>query len=459
MRQIELKRKRAELAAMRDLEQAKAKAAEARFRIEQAKLDAEEELVALSKRDSSVLGTETQHTAAFPRNDYENFKGLKALSSNNPFLQKNPQTWRSAEKPTTPANNSDSKLNAYLERQGRNEFIKLALQIGFDGTNIVFVFYENRVRRLMDESPYHEHILEVLRASCVGQPREMVNSFCAPMKNMSTAQRIEKALDRLRQRYGVSGGLTSEPKIIAIRHAAKIAFNSTSLKSFNHDLNTLEVYAYAHDEYHKLSGQLLIDTTNRLPNTLKRRYIDYLHRNGMSLNQPSFESLRELVEQEIKMSTSDYAQAFFKSEDKNKSREGVAGRGEFRVRQVAVGNSSSKHSDTASGRSSGAGSSAHPKREFKSGDKKPSVCFVCSTVADIISATVKGLPCFRRKKNARLSFRLEDVSIVCPVNTWSETVIVDPSAEVRAAVQDKACNCPSCLLCHGNRRGCEQGGE
>ena len=206
-----------------------------------------------------VLGTETQYTVAFPRNDYENVKGLKALSSNDPFLQKN-QTWRSAERPTTPANNSDSVLNAYLERPGRNEFINLASQIGFDGTNRAFVFYENQVRRLVDESPYDERRLEVLRASCVGQPREMVNLFCAPMKNMSTAQRIEKALDRLRQRYGVSGGLTSEPKIIAIRHGAKIAFNSTSLKSFNDDLNTLEIYAYAHDEYHKLSGQLLIDT-------------------------------------------------------------------------------------------------------------------------------------------------------------------------------------------------------
>ena len=79
------------------------------------------------------------------------------------------------------------------------------------------------------------------------------------------AQRIEKALDRLRQRYGVSGGLTFVPKIIAIRHEAEIAFNLTSLKSFNEDLNTLEVYAYAHDEYHKLSGQLLIDTANHLP--------------------------------------------------------------------------------------------------------------------------------------------------------------------------------------------------
>jgi len=58
----------------------------------------------------------------------------------------------------------------------------------------------------MNESPFEERRLEVLRASCVGQPRVMVNLFCVPMKNLSTSMCIEKAGDRLRQRYGVSGG-------------------------------------------------------------------------------------------------------------------------------------------------------------------------------------------------------------------------------------------------------------
>ena len=73
MRQIELKRKSAELAAMRDLEQAKAKAkgaqasaeAEAHFRIEQAKLDAEEELVALSERGSLISGVSRRTRSTF----------------------------------------------------------------------------------------------------------------------------------------------------------------------------------------------------------------------------------------------------------------------------------------------------------------------------------------------------------------------------------------------------------
>ena len=53
---------------------------------------------------------------------------------------------------------------------------------------------------------------------------------------MSTSRRIEKALDRLRQRYGVAGGLTSEPKVTAVHHGPKVSFTSSSLKLFNEDL-------------------------------------------------------------------------------------------------------------------------------------------------------------------------------------------------------------------------------
>ena len=93
-----------------------------------------------------------------------------------------------------------SLFKEYLDRQGRNEYINLASQIGYDGHNIAFVFYENQIRKLMSESPCNERRLEILRASCTGQPREIVNLFLAPMKSLSTSERIEKALDRLRQR-------------------------------------------------------------------------------------------------------------------------------------------------------------------------------------------------------------------------------------------------------------------
>ena len=99
-------------------------------------------------------------------------------------------------------------------------------------------------------------------------------------------------MDRLRQRYGVSNGLTTEPKIIAIRNGPKVTFNVTSLKAFNDDLNTLEVFAYAHDEVEKLSGQLLLDTASRLPSVLKRRYLDYLAKMALDLNHPGNDEIR-----------------------------------------------------------------------------------------------------------------------------------------------------------------------
>ena len=52
-------------------------------------------------------------------------------------------------------------LRAYLQRQGRSEYINLASQIAYDGADLAFIFYENQIRRLMDESPYDERRLEV----------------------------------------------------------------------------------------------------------------------------------------------------------------------------------------------------------------------------------------------------------------------------------------------------------
>ena len=117
----------------------------------------------------------------------------------------------------------------YLDRQSRNEYITLAFQIAYDGSNTAFVLFENQIRRLMERVPLRSEDLRVLRASCVGQPREMVNLFCAPMKNMSTAQRIKKALNQLRQRYGISGSFSSEPKVRAVRHGPKVSFKATRL--------------------------------------------------------------------------------------------------------------------------------------------------------------------------------------------------------------------------------------
>ena len=267
----------------------------------------------------------------------------------------------------------ESAMQTYLDRQGRNEYVNLASQIAYDGTNMAFVFYENQILRLMDESPYPERRFEVLRASCVGQPREMVNLFFAPMKAMTTSQRIEKALARLKERYGVPAGLTSEPKVREIRHGPLISFNIASLKSFNEELNLLEVYTYAHNELEKLSGQLTLDTANRLPNFLKRRFLDYLTKIGSDLNRPGFDSLRGFVAQELSVSTSDYAQTFFGSDEKGKSRDADFGgrkNNQVRVRQVVLSEEGQRSSLISSG-------TERPMESSHNQMKLPPFCFVC----------------------------------------------------------------------------------
>ena len=52
-----------------------------------------------------------------------------------------------------------------------------SLRLHHNSDNIAFVFFKNQIEKLMNQCPIIERRLEVLRAACVGQPREMVNLF------------------------------------------------------------------------------------------------------------------------------------------------------------------------------------------------------------------------------------------------------------------------------------------
>ena len=58
---------------------------------------------------------------------------------------------------------------------------------------------------------------------------------------------------------------------------------------------------------------------------------------GLNLNQPGFESLHDFIVHELEVMTSDYAQTFFKSDEKDKTGELNSGRyNQLRVRRVTV---------------------------------------------------------------------------------------------------------------------------
>ena len=131
----------------------------------------------------------------------------------------------------------------------------------------------------------------------------------------------------------------------------------------------MKFFAYAHDEFQKLSGQLLLDVANRLPGTLKRRYLDYLVRWNLDLNRPGFDSLRDFISHELSVMSSDYAQTFFRSEDKDKPRDSGYGRASVHVRQVAVKSQDRPLKESATKTGSGIVKSRGPK--------VPPLCFVC----------------------------------------------------------------------------------
>ena len=124
------------------------------------------------------------------------------------------QTYDRAKQTLCNVNNQDVNLLTYLDRRGRNEYITLAPQFAYDGSNIDFVFLgkPNSTTYGEDRVPFRKRKLELLRASCVGLQREMVNLFCASMKSM----------------IRVAARFTSKPIVKAVHHGLKVSVNSVT---------------------------------------------------------------------------------------------------------------------------------------------------------------------------------------------------------------------------------------
>ena len=191
--------------------QAKAEKAEmlAKLRLEEARIEAEEKLIACSERDSVAASrrsrTKSLHastsgstTTRAGRSELGTNAGFRKTSNSKALKTKQAESKSSLifhlSKPpdeafvkertkssiqdvsnsvaiskvavcvsseVAPPVDPTSVVHNYLERQGRNEYINLASQINYNGSNIAFLFYENQIRKLMEESPFGERRLEV----------------------------------------------------------------------------------------------------------------------------------------------------------------------------------------------------------------------------------------------------------------------------------------------------------
>ena len=96
-----------------------------------------------------------------PAFNKRNMRNDKPISQNNE-IKSDENNYSSRGRTNGMSESSEVALHTYLEKQGRNKYINLASQIGYDGTNSASIFYENQIRRLIDESPYDDSIADLL---------------------------------------------------------------------------------------------------------------------------------------------------------------------------------------------------------------------------------------------------------------------------------------------------------
>ena len=137
--------------------------------------------------------------------------------------------------------------------------------------------------------------------------------------------------------------------------------------------------------------------------------MDFLHRKSLKLSRPGFESLRSFDVHEIDMTTSDYAQAFFKDEKDSSLKKPINSR-ELRVYRVTAGVENSVQDDKLAEPHLFT-SSVRPGAS--SNDKSSPKCFVCShSDCKRFWLTAKPLVLCHRKLSVRLLLALRDVQIV-----------------------------------------------
>ena len=99
-----------------------------------------------SSRAHNSNSSGTTEPKSVARGDNSNAKNFRSRGREETVTVKTPRLQQDTVN-AAPAS-SNSVFEQYLESQGRNEFINLAAQIGYDGRNIAFVFYENQFRNL-----------------------------------------------------------------------------------------------------------------------------------------------------------------------------------------------------------------------------------------------------------------------------------------------------------------------
>ena len=127
----------------------------------------------------------------------------------------------------SPAQSGSTQQNSFFQYQNCCTFIDKASLINYNGSNMLYIFFHNRIKALMNSCPFENSRLTLLQAACVGLAGQNIANLVADTPGLYEARRIKMSLERLSQRFGVRGGFC------AVRYGDKLKSDSAfALKEF-----------------------------------------------------------------------------------------------------------------------------------------------------------------------------------------------------------------------------------
>ena len=192
--------------------------------------------------------------------------------------------------------------------RSRKDFLDEAVLIGYEGTNMPYVMFYNQIMNLLARCSYSDRKLPLLRAACLHTAAQTIAVVISDTPGFDDDAKINMALNRLSQRFGVHDGFVNEPEVQKIRNGPKMSSTSAAAwKTFGDELTQCFVYAHSYKKPELLEGRLVVDLARRLPNFAKPRFLDYLSDRCGSTCDPAFGNLMEFVKREEDSKSSDFS--------------------------------------------------------------------------------------------------------------------------------------------------------